>query len=207
MVSPHLDSSIETHHPPNQEDGRVVKYDEVEAASWALMEACKFDLDRDGMKETPARFARLLTEFFSPHESPVDEAKAHLKAFSSNHNNGLVRVSFSFSAFCAHHMLPFFGTAQVVYMPCTKITGLSKFSRAMRVLCSRPQVQEQITSEMAEAVSLFGPYGVLVDLTAEHTCMMIRGITDPCSSTRTQEIRGSFETNKALLKRALSMLE
>jgi len=182
-------------------------HDEKQRVIRHFMELMGFDVDSDGMHETDARFVKFYEQYFPHYDDPIEEAVKHLKSFESPKTGGLVNVSCSFSAFCEHHLLPFFGTAQIVYLPNGKITGLSKMSRILRVLCSRPQVQERITSQMTEVMMRFKPLGVLVDINAEHTCMKIRGITDPCSSTRTQETCGVFETDSHLLHRALSTLK
>jgi GTP cyclohydrolase IA len=171
-----------------------------------FMKLVRFDVDSDGMAETDARVVKFYDEFFHYYDDPIAEAVKQLKSFDSPKKNGLVRVKSSFSAFCEHHLLPFMGTVRVVYVPNGKVTGISKLPRGVRVLCSRPQIQERITSEMADVIMKFNPLGVLVDIEAQHSCMMIRGITDPCSSTRTQEVRGVLETDPHLLNRALSML-
>jgi GTP cyclohydrolase I len=161
----------------------------------------------DGLAETPARVARFHREHFQHHEDPIEQAAAHLKPFDAPAHKSLVAVTCSFSAFCEHHLLPFFGTAQVVYLPDEKITGLSKISRVITSLCSRPQIQERITSETAATMMRLDPVGVLVDLEAEHTCMRVRGVNDPCSSTRTRIAMGGFETDKDLREQAVAMLK
>jgi GTP cyclohydrolase I len=161
----------------------------------------------NGLAETPARVARFHQEHFQHHDDPISLAAEHLKPFDAPDLKSLVSVTCSFSAFCEHHLLPFFGTAQVVYLPDDKITGLSKISRVITTLCSRPQIQERITSETAQVMMRLNPQGVLVDLEAEHTCMRVRGINDPCSSTRTRIALGAFEMEKDLRDQAIAMLK
>jgi len=165
------------------------------------------DTTRNGLEETPARVARFHREYFMNREDPIAEAALHLKPFDAPKNSSLVAVRCSFSAFCEHHLLPFFGKAQVVYLPDRQITGLSKISRVIASLCSRPQIQERITSETAEVMMRLAPVGVLVDLEAEHTCMRVRGINDPCSSTRTRIAAGAFKEDPDLRNQAIAMLE
>ena len=160
----------------------------------------------DGLLETPERVARVHLEHFNYTEDPVADAALHLKPFDAPANPSLVSVRCSFSAFCEHHLLPFFGTAQVVYLPGEQITGLSKISRVVNELCKRPQIQERITSETAEVMMRLSPVGGLVDLVAEHTCMRVRGVRDACSSTRTRVATGDFKTDVDLRNQAVSML-
>ena len=161
----------------------------------------------NGLAETPSRVARFHKEHFQHHDDPIAMAASHLKPFDAPALKSFVSVSCSFSAFCEHHLLPFFGTAQVVYLPGEKITGLSKISRVITSLCSRPQIQERITSETAEVMMHLDPTGVMVDLEAEHTCMRVRGVNDPCSSTRTRIALGSFQTDRDLRHQAIAMLK
>jgi GTP cyclohydrolase I len=116
--------------------------------------------DSNGLLETPQRVARVHLEHFNYSEDPLEDAALHLKPFDAPANPGLVSVRCSFSAFCEHHLLPFFGTAQVVYLPQEQITGLSKISRVVNALCKRPQIQERITSETAEVMMRLAPVGV-----------------------------------------------
>ena len=161
----------------------------------------------NGLAETPARVARFHQEHFQHQRDPISEAAKHLKPFDAPKHASLVAITCSFSAFCEHHLLPFFGTAQVVYLPDKQITGLSKISRVITSLTSRPQIQERITSETAETLMRLNPVGVLVDLDAEHTCMRVRGVTDPCSSTRTRIALGQFKDNVDLRNQAVEMLK
>lgn len=171
------------------------------------LELLGHDTRADGLMETPQRVARVHMEHFHASEDPIAEAAALLKPFDAPANPSLVSIRCSFSAFCEHHLLPFFGTAQVVYLPQRKITGLSKISRIITSLCRRPQIQERITSEAAEVMMSLDPVGVLVDLEAEHTCMRVRGVRDACSSTRTRLSVGQFRSDADLRNQAIAMLD
>ena len=170
------------------------------------LELLGHDPSVNGLSGTPNRVAKVHAEYFQHLEDPVAAAAAHLKSFDAPDLKSMVAVTCSFSAFCEHHLLPFYGSATVVYLPGEEITGLSKISRVLTTLCSRPQVQERITAETAQAMMSLQPQGVLVDLEAEHTCMKVRGITDPCSSTRTRLAVGGFETDRDLREQAVAML-
>ena len=171
------------------------------------LEMLGHDTASDGLAETPRRVARVHMEHFNASADPIEDAVLHLKPFDAPANPSFVNVSCSFSAFCEHHLLPFFGTAQVVYLPGEKITGLSKISRVITSLCQRPQIQERITSETAEVMMRLKPQGVLVDMQAEHTCMRVRGVRDACSSTRTRLAVGRFQVDADLRNQALAMLD
>ena len=165
------------------------------------------DVASDGLAETPQRVARFHLEHFNNSPDPIEDAARHLKAFEAPTHGGLVAVTCSFSAFCEHHLLPFFGTAQVVYQPREHVTGLSKVSRVVNEICNRPQIQERITAETAQVMMRLKPVGVLVDLVGEHTCMKVRGVCDPCSSTRTRVFMGEFERDADKRGQALAMLD
>ena len=188
---------------PHNGDGHRLIY---ESLIRRQLELLGHDPSVNGLSETPRRVAEVHSEYFQHLDDPVAEAAAHLKPFDAPDLKSMVAVTCSFSAFCEHHLLPFYGTARVVYLPGEKITGLSKISRVLTTLCSRPQVQERITAETAEAMMSLDPQGVLVDLEAEHTCMKVRGINDPCSSTRTRLAVGGFEMDRDLREQAVAML-
>jgi GTP cyclohydrolase I len=171
------------------------------------LEMLGHDTQADGLHETPQRVARVHMEHFHHSEDPIAEAAALLKPFEAPDDPGFVSVSCSFSAFCEHHLLPFFGTAQVVYLPDRQITGLSKISRVVNSLCRRPQIQERITSETAKVMMRLNPVGVLVDIQAEHTCMRVRGVRDACSSTRTRLAVGRFRDDADLRGQASDLLD
>ncbi|MDA0745707.1 MAG: GTP cyclohydrolase I FolE [bacterium] len=189
-----------------KQNGRLKVTEAYEHLVREQLELLGHDPSVNGLAETPARVARFHQQHFQYHEDPIEVAAQHLKPFDAPKPSSLVCVRCSFSAFCEHHLLPFFGTARVVYLPDEKITGLSKISRVVNTLCSRPQIQERITSETAQVMMRLNPVGVLVDLDAEHTCMRVRGISDPCSSTRTRIVVGSFKDDADLRIQAVEML-
>lgn len=160
----------------------------------------------NGLAETPARVSRFHQVHFQNSPDPIGDAAQLLKPFDAPALKSFVAVTCSYSAFCEHHLLPFFGQVQVVYLPDEKITGLSKISRVVTSICSRPQIQERITSEVAEVMMTLKPQGVLVDIEGEHTCMRVRGVQDPCSSTRTRISLGKFQADPDLRTQAVQML-
>ena len=160
----------------------------------------------NGMHETPMRVAKYHGEHLQANGDPIEEAVKELKVFDAPDNAVLINVKSGFASVCEHHLVPFFGTVQAVYLPDKRITGLSKVSRALDVLSKRPQIQERITSQLADVLMHLEPVGVLVDVTAEHMCMRCRGINDPLSVTRTRVVRGGFATDIDLRDQAVSML-
>ena len=160
----------------------------------------------NGMSETPARVAKYHREYLQSDGDPVEEAVKELKMFDEPGIGGMINVRSGFASTCEHHLVPFFGTVQVVYLPDKRITGLSKIHRVLEVLSKRPQIQERITAQLADVMMHLEPMGVLVDATAEHMCMRCRGINDPLSMTRTRVVRGQFETDTDLRNQAISML-
>ena len=164
------------------------------------------NISSNGLHETPARVARYHGEHLRADGDPGEEAVKLLKEFDAPGRGIWNQIQSSFSSTCEHHLAPFFGVAQVVYLAGKSIVGCSKIHRALDVIGRRPQVQERIALEMAEAMMQFQPVGVLVDLTGRHTCMIGRGIRDPQAVTRTRVLRGVFEHDADLRAQAISML-
>ena len=171
-----------------------------------LLEGLGHKLDSNGLRETPARVIKDLSEHLQANGDPIEQAVKELKVFDAPENGGWVNVKSGFASRCEHHLVPFFGTVQVVYLPDKQITGLSKISRALDVLSKRPQIQERITSQLADVMMHLEPIGVLIDVLAEHMCMRCRGINDPLSVTRTRVVRGAFVHDGELRDQAVSML-
>ena len=170
------------------------------------LEQLGHDINDNGMRETPARVEKYHMEHLQASGDPIEEAVKALKIFDAPKNSGLINVKSGFASVCEHHLVPFFGTVQAIYLPDKRITGLSKISRALEVLSKRPQIQERITSQLADVLMHLEPIGVLIDVMAEHMCMRCRGINDPLAVTRTRVIRGAFEHDRELRDQAMSML-
>lgn len=171
-----------------------------------LLELLGHDLSSNGLQETPARVARYHFEHLRADGDPVKEAAKILKPFDSPGGDVMVNVKCSFHSVCEHHLAPFYGVAQVVYLPKKKVTGLSKIERALEIIGQRPQIQERMSRQMVQAMMTLKPMGVLVDLTAQHTCMICRGIKDPQSMTRTRAAGGFFRIGSVYRTEAVSML-
>ena len=179
------------------------KYEALEAEQLKLL---GHEIDDNGMRDTPARVERYHREHLQANGDPIEEAVKTLKIFDVPENGGMINVKSGFSSVCEHHLVPFFGTVQTVYLPNKQITGLSKIHRVLEVLGKRPQIQERITSQLADVIMHLEPVGVLIDVVAEHMCMRCRGINDPLSMTRTRVWRGDFMYDADLRAQALSML-
>jgi GTP cyclohydrolase IA len=170
----------------------------AEAAMRELLLAVGENPDRDGLLDTPARVARMWGEVLSGYaEDPAD----HLgKTFDIEHDEMVLVRDIPFTSLCEHHMLPFHGHAHVAYLPGTtgRFTGLSKIARLVDGYAKRLQVQERLTSQIADAmVDRLDPVGVLVVLEAEHSCMSMRGIKKAGSKTVTTAVRGIYRTDPA----------
>ncbi|MCD8039947.1 MAG: GTP cyclohydrolase I FolE [Clostridia bacterium] len=162
------------------------------------------DPTRDGLKDTPARVADMYEELLSGQGKTAQEHLA--KTFNVSSGDIVIEKDIAFSSVCEHHLMPFFGKIAIAYIPDGKVTGLSKLARTVEVYSHRLQLQEQLTSQIAQAVyDYLSPKGVMVICEAEHTCMTCRGVKKPGSKTVTYATQGDFPQQKiaevfALLK-------
>ncbi len=154
------------------------------------------DPDREGLRETPDRVARMYAELFSGlHQDPRQLLE---KTFTEKYDEMVTVNDIGFDSLCEHHLLPFMGKAHVAYIPNGKIVGLSKLARVVEMLSRRPQVQERMTEQIADLLMTeLDARGVGVILEATHTCMTIRGVRKPHSVMKTSAMRGSFLTNES----------
>lgn len=170
--------------------------DKVEQAVVMILEAIGEDPEREGLRDTPKRVARMYSEVFAGlHEDP----SSHLKVqFSEDHEEMVIVKDISVYSMCEHHLVPFYGKAHVAYIPRKgKVTGLSKLARVVDGFSKRPQLQERLTSQIADSVmDVLDARGVLVVIEAEHMCMTMRGIKKPGSRTLTSAVRGIFKTSQ-----------
>lgn len=162
-----------------------------------ILEGIGEDLNREGLKDTPDRVARMYEEIFSGmHE---DEKVPLSKVFTASGSDMIVEKDITFYSTCEHHIMPFYGKAHIAYLPKGKVVGLSKLARTVEVFAKRLQIQEQLTSQIADAVyTNLDAKGVMVMLEAEHMCMTMRGVKKPGSKTTTFATRGEFESDKSL---------
>ncbi len=161
-----------------------------------LLAALGEDTQREGLKETPRRVADAFAEFTRGNDEDVSEVLS--KTFAVDGGDMVLEKDIAFSSTCEHHLMPFFGTVAIAYIPDRKVVGLSKLARCVEVYAHRLQLQERLTSQIAEAVmSCLAPKGVLVYCRAEHTCMTCRGVKKAGSKTITYKILGDFPAEKA----------
>jgi GTP cyclohydrolase I len=194
---------------PIGDGGRAVRpydVDGVRRAVRDLLVAVGEDPDRDGLLGTPDRVARAFREMFAGmYEDPAE----HLDAvFDIGHEEMVIVRDIPLYSMCEHHLLPFHGVAHVGYIPAPdgRVTGLSKLARLVEGYARRPQVQERLTSQVADAlVHRLAPRGVLVVVEAEHLCMSMRGVRKPGSRTLTSAVRGQMR-NTATRAEAMSLL-
>lgn len=172
-------------------NSRGVDKARIERAVREMLSAIGEDPDRDGLRDTPARVARSYEELFSGlHQDPAELLS---KVFELGHHEMILVKDIAVYSVCEHHLLPFHGVAHVAYIPGEhgRITGLSKVARLVDVFARRPQVQERLATEIADAlVEHLGARGVLVVLDCEHLCMSMRGVRKPGTRTLTSAVRG-----------------
>ncbi|RVU98538.1 GTP cyclohydrolase I FolE [Coriobacteriales bacterium OH1046] len=186
---------------------RILDEPRIEAAIRELLIGIGEDPDRAGLKDTPGRVARACKEIFGGMQE--DPGSHLLRQFDEPGNEDMVIVKdIPFSSMCEHHLLPFVGRAHICYLPGNgKITGLSKLARCVDGFARRPQLQERLTQQIADAlVERLSPRGVLVVLEAEHTCMTMRGIKSAGSKTVTSAVRGWFKDDLKAREEALGLI-
>ncbi len=194
-----------TGHQPVLPNGKPpVDHPRIERAVREILEAIGEDADRDGLRDTPARVARMYAEIFSGlREAP----EHHLSTtFAVDHDEMVMVRDIPMYSCCEHHLLPWIGKAHVAYIPNDdgRVTGLSKLARLVDAYAKRPQVQERLTSQVADAIDRnLAPKGVMVVIEAEHMCMSMRGIRKPGSTTVTSAVRGLFRTNVSTRQEAM----
>jgi GTP cyclohydrolase IA len=179
---------------PSTSNGDAVDLPRIEAAVREILAAVGEDPDREGLRETPARVARMYRELFSGlHSDP----RVHLKKFFTEKYDEMVLVKdIAFNSMCEHHMLPFIGKAHIGYIPSGKVVGLSKLARVVEEVSHRPQVQERMTEEIANLlIDELQVKGVAVVIEASHSCMSIRGVRKPESICVTSAMKGIFRSN------------
>ena len=170
-----------------------------------ILEGIGEDLNREGLRETPERIARMYEEICG---GMTEDAGMHLqKTFSVSDSGIVMEKDIVFYSMCEHHMLPFYGKAHIAYIPDGKVVGLSKLARTVEVFAKRLQIQEQMTAQIADAImEHLSPKGVMVVIEAEHMCMTMRGVKKPGSLTETMAVRGEFKENTELQKQFFMLL-
>lgn len=171
-----------------------------------ILEGVGEDPGREGLVETPDRVARMYEEIFGGLY--MDAAEPLAKRFHVAGNEMVLEKDIVFYSTCEHHLMPFFGKAHVAYIPKGEVVGLSKIARTVEVFAKRPQLQEQLTAQIADAINeQLHPMGVMVMVEAEHTCMTMRGVKKPGSKTVSYVTRGIFAEDTALQDRFFQLVK
>ena len=183
----------------------MVDKDKVREGITLLLEGIGEDPLREGLIDTPDRVARMYEELCQGMEEDPREQLS--KAFHAENNEMILEKDITFYSICEHHLMPFYGKAHIAYIPDGKVVGISKLARTVEVYARRLQIQEKLTAEIADAIMEYvKPKGVMVQLSAEHMCMTMRGIKKPGSQTVTMVTRGVFAENKELQDRFLQLV-
>ncbi|BBY99749.1 GTP cyclohydrolase I FolE [Mycolicibacterium fallax] len=202
--------TTQAHPAPRQagaEDYPVFDQPRAEAAVRELLLAIGEDPDRQGLRDTPARVARSFREIFAGLYSDPDAVLD--TTFDEQHDELVLVKQIPMYSTCEHHLVSFHGFAHVGYIPGVdgRVTGLSKIARVVDMYAKRPQVQERLTGQIADAVMRkLDPRGVIVVVEAEHLCMAMRGVRKPGAVTTTSAVRGQFKTDKASRAEALELI-
>ena len=183
----------------------VINQEKIAAGVRMIIEAIGDDPDREGLKDTASRVARMYGEFFQGlHEDP----RTYLQVvFDEQHDEMVLVKDVPFHSMCEHHLLPFHGRVHAAYIPRGRVVGLSKIARVMEVFARRPQVQERMTAQIADLlIDELDAHGVGVVVEASHTCMTMRGVKKPGSLMVTSAMRGSFKSNLATRNEFMSLV-
>jgi GTP cyclohydrolase I len=182
-----------------------IDQDRIVAAVREILVAIGEDPNREGLRETPHRVAKMYQELFGGlHEDPTTYTK---KFFSENYNEIVLVRDISFNSMCEHHLMPFMGKIHIGYIPDGRVIGLSKLARVIEVFSHRPQIQERMTEEIAELLFReLKAKAVAVVVEAEHTCMTLRGVKKPGSLCVTSALRGGFLKNPSSRAEILSLI-
>jgi GTP cyclohydrolase IA len=202
-----MSESKPLHAVTTTEEGPSVDKERIERAVREILFAIGENPDRDGLKRTPRRVAEMLEEIAGGLGE--DPAQHLVVTFEADHDEMVMVRDIPLFSICEHHLVPFHGKAHVAYIPGDdgRITGLSKLARLVDGFCKRPQVQERLTTQIADAIAtVLQPLGVFVVIEAEHLCMSMRGVRKPGSMTVTSAVRGLFKDNPATRAEAMSFL-
>lgn len=207
-VVAHSDSALlprEARRIRRAEAAEIVDLLKIERAVREIIVAIGEDPDREGLRKTPARIARAYAELTAGLR--LDPQTYLQTVFHEKYNQIVLLRNISFHSICEHHFLPFVGHAHVAYLPRHRVVGLSKLARVVEALALRPQVQERLTDQIADAIMEgLHPLGAICVIEASHTCMTIRGVQKPGSAMVTSSIRGTFVRNPATRYEVLNLI-
>lgn len=183
-----------------------VNHEQIEKAVTMILEAVGEDPNREGLLDTPKRVARMYEEIFSGLNQ--DPKEYFQTIFGEEHEELVLVKDIPFYSVCEHHLVPFYGKAHVAYIPRNgRVTGLSKLARAVEAVSKRPQLQERITSTIADSImESLEPHGVMVVVEAEHMCMTMRGVKKPGAKTITSAVRGTLAEDPRSRAEVLSFI-
>jgi GTP cyclohydrolase I len=182
------------------------QFDAIADAVRTILEGIGEDIEREGLRDTPQRVARMYAEVFGG--LTVNPADVVSTVFvDENHEEMVMVKDIPFYSMCEHHLIPFHGKAHVAYLPKGRLTGLSKMARLVEAFAKRPQLQERLTTQIADTLmESLAPHGVMVVVEAEHLCMSMRGVKKPGSITVTSAVRGAFCDRDATRSEAFSLI-
>lgn len=184
----------------------MVNERKIEEAVLSIIEAIGEDPKREGMVGTPRRIAEMYSELFMGIDR--DPREELMVGFEEGHHEMVILKDIPFYSMCEHHLLPFYGVVHIGYIPKGRVVGASKLARVVEILSRRPQIQERLTTQIAETiVEAIEPDGVAVVVQAEHMCMTIRGVKKPGSNIITSATRGLFRTKAATRSEFLSLVQ
>lgn len=190
--------------------------EKVEKAIYTILQEIGENPEREGLKETPKRVARMYEEIYSGVTKSNEELILELnKTFAESDKDDaekfgdmVIVKDIPFYSTCEHHLIPFFGKAHIAYIPNEKVIGLSKIARLVEAIARRPQVQERITKDVADCIEkMLDPVGVIVVMQAEHLCMSMRGVKKPGTKTVTSAARGAFKEDQATRMEFLQLIK
>lgn len=189
----------------SRSSGDRVDLDRIARAVREILLAVGEDPDREGLRDTPMRVARMYAELFAGLRQDPEEALGTM--FTERYDEMVVLRDISFNSMCEHHLMPFVGAAHVAYIPNGRVVGISKLARVVDVVAARPQVQERMTNEIADILMRrLSPKGVAVVLYATHTCMTCRGVRKPNSVMITSALRGACLTDARTRSEVMELL-
>lgn len=178
----------------------------IEEGVRLILEGIGEDPSRPGLRETPARVAKMYEELFEGLNRSVEDILKPIEGES--HDEMVLLKDIPFYSICEHHLLPFIGIAHIAYIPAGNIVGLSELAKALEILAKRPQVQERLTSQLADLLmERLKPKGAMVVIDAEHLCLSMRGIKKPGARTVTSAVRGLFRTRQSTREEMLELIK
>ena len=180
--------------------------EKIIAGAKLILEGIGEDLEREGLVETPERIARMYEEIFSGLGKDAEEILS--KTFEVENNDLVIEKDITYFSMCEHHIIPFYGKAHIAYIPRGRVAGLSKLARTVELYAKKPQLQERLSSEIADAIMKYlDAEGAMVVIEGEHMCMTMRGVKKPGTKTVTTSYRGIFKEDATLRREVMMLLQ